>query len=178
MVQGEPGAGSLVIAGAKGWFYETIFARATELGLGDAVIFPGFVPAEELPWWYRAAELFVYPSLFEGFGLPVLEAMACGTPTITSNASSLPEVAGDAALLVEPEDTAGLAGAIARVLAEPAWPQLRAAGLRRLRASRGRAPPPKRPRSTRSAAVAGRRYGVKRMSAAGCLGSRWSPTCC
>ena len=92
----------LVIAGGKGWFYETIFARAAELGLGDTVLFPGFVPADELPWWYRAAELFVYPSLFEGFGLPVLEAMACGTPTITSTASSLPEVAGSAALLVTP----------------------------------------------------------------------------
>ena len=68
------------------------------------------MPAEELPWWYRTAELFVYPSLFEGFGLPVLEAMACGIPTITSNASSLPEVAGDAALLIDPEDTGGWPG--------------------------------------------------------------------
>ena len=68
------------------------------------------MPTEELPWWYRAAELFIYPSLFEGFGLPVLEAMACGTPTITSNASSLPEVAGDAALLIDPEDTEGWLG--------------------------------------------------------------------
>lgn len=124
-------APTLVIAGAKGWFYETIFARVNELRLDERVIFPGFVPTEELPWWYRAAELFVYPSLFEGFGLPVLEAMACGTPTITSNASSLPEVAGDAALLIDPEDTEGLAGALARVLAEPeVAAKLRAAGLR------------------------------------------------
>ena len=122
---------SLVVAGGKGWFYETIFARAAELGLGDAVIFPGFVPGDELPWWYRAAELFVYPSLFEGFGLPPLEAMACGTPTITSNVSSLPEVAGSAALLVDPEDTAGLTDAIARVLSDPALAaELRAAGPR------------------------------------------------
>ena len=122
---------TLVIAGAKGWFYETIFARVNELGLAEHVIFPGFVPTEELPWWYRAAELFVYPSLFEGFGLPVLEAMACGTPTITSNASSLPEVAGDAALLIDPEDTEGLAGAMAHVLAEPeVAAKMRAAGLR------------------------------------------------
>jgi glycosyltransferase involved in cell wall biosynthesis len=121
----------LVIAGAKGWFYETIFARVNDLGLADRIIFPGFVPAEELPWWYRAAELFVYPSLFEGFGLPVLEAMACGTPTITSKASSLPEVAGDAALLIDPEDTEGLAGALAHVLAEPeVAAKMRAAGLR------------------------------------------------
>jgi glycosyltransferase involved in cell wall biosynthesis len=124
-------APTLVIAGAKGWFYETIFARVNELGLAEHVIFPGFVPTEELPWWYRAAELFVYPSLFEGFGLPVLEAMACGTPTITSNASSLPEVAGDAALLIDPEDAEGLAGAMAHVLAEPeVAAKMRAAGLR------------------------------------------------
>ena len=63
----------LVLAGGKGWFYETIFAPAAELGLGDAVIFPGYIPGDELPWWYRAAR-FVYPSYFEGFGLPVLEA--------------------------------------------------------------------------------------------------------
>ncbi len=124
-------APALVIAGAKGWFYDAIFARAERLGLADRVIFPGFVPADELPWWYRAAELFVYPSLFEGFGLPVLEAMACGTPSITSNVSSLPEVAGDAAVLVAPEDSAALAAAMARVLDEPALAaQMAAAGLR------------------------------------------------
>jgi glycosyltransferase involved in cell wall biosynthesis len=121
----------LVLAGGKGWFYDTIFARVAELGLEGAVIFPGFVPGEELPWWYRAAELFVYPSLFEGFGLPVLEAMACGTPTITSTASSLPEVAGAAALLVDPEDTAALTDAIARVISEQTLAaELRAAGPR------------------------------------------------
>ena len=121
----------LVIAGAKGWFYQEIFTRVTDLGLADQVIFPGFVPAEELPWWYRGAELFVYPSLFEGFGLPVLEAMACGTPTITSRASSLPEVAGDGAILVDPEDVALLAEAIHRVLTTPSLAgQLRTAGLR------------------------------------------------
>jgi glycosyltransferase involved in cell wall biosynthesis len=124
-------APTLVIAGARGWFYDTIFARAGRLGLADRVIFPGFVPAEELPWWYRAAELFVYPSLFEGFGLPVLEAMACATPSITSSVSSLPEVAGDAAVLVAPEDTAALAAAMARVLDDPALAaRMRAAGLR------------------------------------------------
>lgn len=121
----------LVIAGAKGWFYETIFAQVNDLALNDRVLFPGYVPADELPWWYRAAELFVYPSLFEGFGLPVLEAIACGTPTITSNTSSLPEVAGDAALQVDPIDSEALAAAMARVLAEPALAeQMRAAGLR------------------------------------------------
>lgn len=108
-------APSLVIAGAKGWFYEAIFARVERLKLADRVFFPGFVPTAELPWWYRAADLFIYPSLYEGFGLPVLEAMACGTPVITSNASSLPEVAGDAALLVPPDDADALAAAMARV---------------------------------------------------------------
>lgn len=127
------GAGrpKLVIAGGKGWFFETIFARVAELGLADDVLFPGYVPAAELPWWYRAAELFVYPSRFEGFGLPVLEAMACGTPVVTTTASSLPEVAGDAALLVDPDDTAGLTAALSRVLTDAALrADLGEAGLR------------------------------------------------
>ncbi len=121
----------LVLAGGKGWFFETIFARVAELGLADSVVFPGFVPAAELPWWYRAADVFVYPSLFEGFGLPVLEAMACGAATITSRTSSLPEVAGEAAVLVDPEDTAALADALSRVLADRALAEsLQAAGPR------------------------------------------------
>ncbi len=77
----------------------------------------GYVPAEELPSWYSAATLFVYPSLYEGFGLPPLEAMACGTPVITSRASSLPEVVGQAGLLVEPTNTEALTATIARALA-------------------------------------------------------------
>ncbi len=117
------GAGSavpkLIIAGGKGWFYESLFTRVTQLGLIDEVLFTGYVPNDELPWWYRAATLFVFPSLFEGFGLPVLEAMACGTPTITSNVSSLPEVAGDAAILVDPYDKESLVSAMERVLCEP-----------------------------------------------------------
>ncbi len=122
----------LVIAGGKGWYYEQIFARVQERGLAEDVIFPGFVPASELPWWYRAAECFIYPSVYEGFGLPVLEAMACGTPTITSTTSSLPEVAGDAALLVDAEDTAGLADALAHVLGDPILAQdLKQRGMRR-----------------------------------------------
>ena len=121
----------LVIAGGKGWFYEEIYAAAAELALLDAVIFPGYIPAEDLPWWYRAAELFVYPSIYEGFGLPVLEAMACGTPVVTSTASSLPEVAGDAARLVPPEDTDALADAIDGVLSTPVLrEQMCEAGLR------------------------------------------------
>jgi glycosyltransferase involved in cell wall biosynthesis len=126
-----PAVPPLVIAGGKGWFYQEIFARVSALGLIGQVTFPGFVPAEELPWWYRGAALFVYPSLFEGFGLPVLEAMACGTPTITSRASSLPEVAGDGAIMVDPEDVEDLAEAMYQVLTTPDLArQLHATGLR------------------------------------------------
>ncbi len=122
----------LVLAGGKGWYYDTIFARVAELGLVDDVFFPGYVPVEELPWWYRAAELFVYPSLFEGFGLPVLEAMACGTPVITARASSLPEVAGDAAVLVDPKRSDELAAAMNDLLNDRIQrAALRAAGLAR-----------------------------------------------
>ncbi len=121
----------LVIAGGKGWFYEEIYAAAAQLGLLDAVIFPGYIPAEDLPWWYRAAELFVYPSIYEGFGLPVLEAMACGTPVVTSTASKLPEVGGDAPRLVPPEDTDALADARDGVLSAPVLrEQMCEAGLR------------------------------------------------
>ena len=70
----------LVLAGGKGWYYDALFRLVEALGLADVVLFPGFVPGAELPAWYQAAEGFVYPSLFEGFGLPVLEAMACGAP--------------------------------------------------------------------------------------------------
>ena len=114
--RGTGAAPKLIIAGGKGWFYGNLFARVMELGLTDDVVFTGYVPNDELSWWYRAATLFVFPSLFEGFGLPVLEAMACGTPTITSNASSLPEVAGDAAVLVDPYEKEGLVGAMQRLL--------------------------------------------------------------
>jgi glycosyltransferase involved in cell wall biosynthesis len=106
----------LVIAGARGWHESAIFHLVRELGLGESVQFAGYVSPEELPYWYSAATIFVYPSLYEGFGLPVLEAMACGTPVITSSVSSLPEVAGDAAVLVDPRDIDGLARAIRQLL--------------------------------------------------------------
>ena len=90
------------------------------------------MPAEELPRWYQAATVFAYPSAYEGFGLPALEAMACGTPVVTSNVSSLPEVVGDAGLLVDPGDDIALAGALRSLLASPAErARLRAAGLAR-----------------------------------------------
>jgi glycosyltransferase involved in cell wall biosynthesis len=122
----------LVIAGAKGWGYDEVFAAVEQSGIKDDVTFAGYVPAEELPLWYNAAELFVYPSLFEGFGLPVLEAMACGTPAITSNVSSLPEVAGDAALTITPTDTRALSDAMECALHDASLrAQLRERGLRR-----------------------------------------------
>jgi len=102
----------LLIAGGRGWDYEGIFARVARLDLTAHVVFLGFVPAATLPWLYNAATLFVYPSRYEGFGLPVIEAMACGTPVITTTAGSLPEVAGTAAWLVAPDDVEGLAQAM------------------------------------------------------------------
>jgi glycosyltransferase involved in cell wall biosynthesis len=98
----------LVVAGGKGWYYQEIFRRVEDLGMTEAVRFPGFVPDAELPLWYNAATVFVYPSVYEGFGMPLLEAMACGCPVIGSNASCMPEVVGDAGLLVAPDDVAGL----------------------------------------------------------------------
>lgn len=102
----------LIIGGGKGWLYEEIFAAVEQNSLQDAIHFAGFLPAETLPLWYNSAETFIYPSVYEGFGLPVVEAMACGTPVITSSASSLPEVAGDAALIVNPHDTKALSEAL------------------------------------------------------------------
>ncbi len=122
----------LIVGGAKGWLYKEVFARVEELGLTDDVLFPGYIPSDELPLWYNAAELFVYPSLYEGFGLPPLEAMACGTPVITSNVSSLPEVVGEAGLTVDPTDSEGLAEAMNQVLGDKALRQsMRERGLAR-----------------------------------------------
>ena len=106
----------LLIAGGRGWLYQDIFAEAEKQG--DSVRLLGFVDEADLPALYRNAVLFAFPSLYEGFGLPVLEAMACGVPVVCSDASSLPEVAGDAALLVDPHDEDALAEAMARGLEE------------------------------------------------------------
>lgn len=130
----EDQAVHLVLAGAKGWYYEAIFRRVQELGLSDAVSFPGFIPAAELPDWYRAAEGFLYPSLLEGFGLPVLEAMACGVPVVCSQSPSLLEVAGNAALSVSAYDEEALAHAIQLVTSQPGLrAALAAQGLARAR---------------------------------------------
>ncbi len=110
----------LVIAGGKGWLYEEIFATVERLGLEEKVVFPGFVADEHLPALYNLADLFVFPSLYEGFGLPPLEALACGTPVITSDASSLPEVVGQAGLMVKATDVEALAQAMRQVLEDDA----------------------------------------------------------
>ncbi len=110
----------LVVAGGTGWMHEGILARMEQLGVDHAVCLPGYVEDEDLPALYSLADLFVFPSLYEGFGLPPLEAMACGTPVVTSNVSSLPEVVGDAALTVDPLDVTALAQAMRRVLDDAA----------------------------------------------------------
>ena len=123
---------SLVLAGAKGWLYESIFEETRALGLESAVLFPGFVPFEEQPLWYNASTVFAFPSIYEGFGIPALEAMACGTPVVCSDTTSLPEVVGDAGITVPPMDDVALADALWQVLDQPAKAaRMRAAGLTR-----------------------------------------------
>jgi len=122
----------LVIAGAAGWRNDNVRAEVHRLGLASVVHFVGYIAPGDLPALYGAAMAFVYPSLFEGFGLPPLEAMACGTPVITSNTTSLPEVVGDAAVQVDPLDVEALAGALARVTGDAGLrAELRARGLER-----------------------------------------------
>jgi glycosyltransferase involved in cell wall biosynthesis len=147
---------ALVIVGKRGWLYDDFFARLEASPAKQAVIFPGFVPDADLPAVYAGAQAFAFPSEFEGFGLPVLEAMACGTPVVCSNTSSLPEVTSplnplsyqerasflplpsqggeqggrSAALLVDPLDVDALTDALGRVLSDPAFAaDLRARGL-------------------------------------------------
>jgi glycosyltransferase involved in cell wall biosynthesis len=120
-----------VIAGKRGWLAEPIYAAVQRLKLSDQVQFLDFVSDDDLPTLYSGALAMVYPSLYEGFGVPIVEAQACGAPVITSAASSLPEVAGEAALLVDPQDTAAIAAALRRVLSEPGLAErLRADGPR------------------------------------------------
>ncbi len=107
-----PAGHKLVLAGGKGWYYEAVYAAVERLGLSKRVILPGFVPDEELALWYSAAEVFVYASLYEGFGLPPLEAMACGTPAIVSDTPALCEVVADAGLIVGTGDVEAMASAM------------------------------------------------------------------
>lgn len=110
----------LVLGGAPGWGYEMIHELVARHGLEEQVVFLGYVSPEDSPRWYAAADLFVYPSAYEGFGLPPLEAMACGTPVVTANTSSLPEVVGEAGVLVRPGDAMALAEAMAALLSDGA----------------------------------------------------------
>lgn len=108
----------LVLAGSRGWLSEEVYDTVEALHLTDHVRFLGRVPSEHLLYLYNAARLLVHPSFYEGFGLPPLEAMTCGTPTIASNVSALPEVVGDAAILIDPHDIDGLTVAMWRVLTD------------------------------------------------------------
>ncbi|KPK99588.1 MAG: hypothetical protein AMJ91_07240 [candidate division Zixibacteria bacterium SM23_73_3] len=108
----------LVLAGGKGWKYKHIFDLVKQLKLEERVIFCGYVPDSDLPALYNGASLFVYPSFYEGFGLPPLEAMACGTPVIVSHTTSLPEVVGDAGIYVDPFDIEQISYSIDTVLSD------------------------------------------------------------
>jgi glycosyltransferase involved in cell wall biosynthesis len=109
----------LVVAGGLGWLYQDVLRDIEEIASEHEVIFLGRVPEEDLPALYSLADVFAFPSLYEGFGLPPLEAMACGVPVVCSNTSSLPEVVGDAGILVSPYDVDALSDALASLLDDP-----------------------------------------------------------
>ena len=122
----------LALVGAKGWKFESLFQLVRRLGIEEHVRFVDYVSPDELPLWYNGADLFAYPSAYEGFGLPVLEAMACGVPTVTSSSSALHELASGACLTVEPGSQEALQLALARMLTAPELrATLRGAGLAR-----------------------------------------------
>jgi glycosyltransferase involved in cell wall biosynthesis len=127
----------LVITGGKGWLSEGLLGESTDPSMRARIHFPGFVDDADLPALYSAADLFAFPSLYEGFGLPLLEAMACGVPVLSSNASSLPEVVdgeGEAAVLLPPEDELAWSQAMRHVLTDELQrKRMVAAGLRRVR---------------------------------------------
>ena len=106
----------LVLVGAKGWFYEEIFSEVEKLGLGERVHFPGYVRDEQLPFWYNAARLLVFPSVYEGFGMPIVEAMACGTPVVAAQSSSIPEAGGEVIRTYDPQDVEALTQQLTAVL--------------------------------------------------------------
>jgi glycosyltransferase involved in cell wall biosynthesis len=110
----------LILVGGKGWMYEAIDERIGALGLAGRVHFAGYVDDDELPLWYNAAAALVFPSLYEGFGLPIVEALACGAPVVAARASSLPEAGGDVARYFDPNDPDALAACLRAVLADPA----------------------------------------------------------
>jgi len=109
----------LVIAGKKGWMYESIFKKVKDLGLEKEVIFTDFVTEEDKPALIKGAKVLASPSFWEGFGLHILEAMACGVPVVVSNVGSLPEIVGDAGVIVNPKNTSSIARGIEKVLKMP-----------------------------------------------------------
>ncbi len=114
----RPGV-ELVLVGGRGWIYEEIFARVEALGLGNRVRFAGYVDDEELPLWYNAAAVLAFPSFYEGFGMPVADALACGTPVVAAATSSIPEAGGEVALYFEPRDADELAERLRQALDDP-----------------------------------------------------------
>ena len=114
------GPAQLVIAGRKGWLYDGVFETVERLGLRDDVRFLDYVPDGDLPVLYSLAAVVAMPSLYEGFGIPMVEAMACGAPVVASAAGSLPEIVGDAGLLAPPEDVDALADALTRAVGDDA----------------------------------------------------------
>jgi glycosyltransferase involved in cell wall biosynthesis len=120
----------LVIGGGQGWLYEAIYQRVSDLKLHEHVHFTGFVADTDLPALYSAAEFFAYPSLYEGFGLPIVEALACGTPVLAGNNSSLPEAGGPGAFYVDAEEVDAIAQGLVQLATDPALrARLRQAGL-------------------------------------------------
>lgn len=113
----------LILAGGQGWMYEELDALINQHNLTATVHRPGFVADDDLVWWYNAAETFVYPSVFEGWGMPITEAMACGKPIICSDVSSLPEAVGDTGLLVAPQDVSAWTRALGQALSDSQWRQ-------------------------------------------------------
>jgi len=111
----------LILAGGKGWMTGAIFEAVERAGLSQEILFPGFIPAEEMAFWYNSAEVFFFPSVFEGFGLPPLEAMACGTPVVTTNVSSLPEVVEGAGICLSPDAIMEWTETLNRVYHDSAW---------------------------------------------------------
>jgi glycosyltransferase involved in cell wall biosynthesis len=118
-LHGDDLCDALVIVGKRGWLYGGFFAELEQSPVRDAVLLPGYVPDEALPAVYAGAQALAFPSLYEGFGLPALEAMACGTPVACSGTSSLPEVAGDAALYFDPNSEGAIAETLRRLLGDP-----------------------------------------------------------
>src|SRR5205085_9627051 len=122
----------LVLAGKCAWLFDETLRALEQTGLKDTVLLTGYVADADLPALYSGALCFVYPSYFEGFGLPVLEAMQCGTPVIAGNRTSLPEVVGDAGILIDPFNPRDIANAIARLVSNPsARDELRKLGIER-----------------------------------------------